>query len=193
MSRGHRASGYNRRMSVLLMRHRFTIDDYHAMAAAGALLPDDRVELVEGEIVDMTPIGLRHAAAVNRLNQALVLGCGARAIVQIRGPFRIGVHSELQPDVLVLRPRNDFYGEAPAMPSDVLLLIEVADSSLAYDRTVKLPLYARAGVREAWLVDLVRNEVTILGEPGPDAFARAEICQRGDQLSPAAFPGLRCP
>jgi Uma2 family endonuclease len=98
MSRGHRASGYNRRMSVLLMRHRFTIDDYHAMAAAGALLPDDRVELVEGEIVDMTPIGLRHAAAVNRLNQALVLGCGARAIVQIRGPFRIGVHSELQPD-----------------------------------------------------------------------------------------------
>jgi len=177
-------------MSVQLVHHRFTVDDYHAMAAAGALKPDDRVELIDGEILDMTPIGSRHAAAVDILNRWLVIGCGSRAIIRVQGPLRLDLHSEPEPDLLALVPRDDFYRDKPPAASDVLLLIEVADSSLSYDRRVKLPLYARAAVREAWLVDLVRNEVEVRREPGPDGFAQVEHCGRGTALSPAAFPNL---
>jgi Uma2 family endonuclease len=177
-------------MSVQLTRHRFTCDDYHAMAAAGALKEDDRVELIEGEIVDMTPIGSRHAAIVDRLNHWLVMGCGARAIVRVQGPVRLGAHSEPQPDLLVLDRRDDFYQDKPPTADDVLLLIEVADSSLQYDQAVKLPLYARAGVREFWLVDLVRNEVQVHREPMPGGFGFVERRGRGSLVEPIAFPGL---
>jgi Uma2 family endonuclease len=148
-------------MAVRVAPHRFTVDDYHAMARAGVLRDDDRVELIEGEIVDMTPIGSRHAAVVDLLTRWLVMGCGTRAIVRVQGPVRLGAHSEPQPDLLVLEPRDDFYQRKPPTGDDVLLLIEVADSSLQYDQAVKLPLYARAGVREVWLVDLVRDEVNV--------------------------------
>ncbi len=117
-------------MSVQLTRHRFTWDDYHAMVAAGVLREDDRVELIEGEIVDMTPIGSRHAAVVDMLTRWLVMGCGTRAIVRVQGPVRVGAHSEPQPDLLALVPRDDFYRDEPPTAEDVLLLIEVADSSL---------------------------------------------------------------
>ena len=177
-------------MSVQLTRHRFTVDDYHAMVSAGALKEDDRVELIEGEIVDMTPIGSRHAATVDLLTRWLVMGCGTRAIVRVQGPVRLGPHSEPQPDLLVLKPRDDFYRIKPAEAADVLLLIEVADSSLQYDRRVKLPLYARAGVREAWLVDLVRDEVEVHREPGPGGFRHVEQRGRGTLLQPSAFPDL---
>ena len=177
-------------MSVQLTRHRFTCDDYHAMVAAGALKDDDRVELIEGEIVDMTPIGSRHAAAVDLLTRWLVMGCGTRAIVRVQGPVRVGAHSEPQPDLLVLVPRDDFYQGKPPTADDVLLLIEVADSSLQYDQTVKLPLYARAGVREVWLVDLVRNEVQVHREPTPGGFGFVERRGRGARVEPIAFPGL---
>ena len=177
-------------MSVQLTRHQFTVDDYHAMVVAGALKEDDRVELIEGEIVDMTPIGLRHAAAVNILNRWLVTGCGSRAIVQCQGPIQIGLRSEPQPDLVALRPEDDFYRNKAATPDDVLLLIEVADRSLLYDRRVKLPLYARAGLREVWIVDLVRDEVQIHREPTPTGFAHAERRGRGARLEPAAFSDL---
>jgi len=107
-------------MSVQLTRHRFTWDDYHAMVAAGALRDDDRVELIEGEIVDRTPIGSRHGAAVDLLNRWLVMGCGTRAIVRVQGPVRVGAHSEPQPDLLVLVPRDDFYRGKPPTVDDVL-------------------------------------------------------------------------
>lgn len=177
-------------MSVQLTRHRFTWDDYHAMAAAGALKEDDRVELIEGEIVDMTPIGSRHAAVVDRLTHRLVMDCGARAIVRVQGPVRLGAHSEPQPDLLVLERRDDFYQDAPPTAGDVRLLIEVADSSLQYDQTVKLPLYARARVREVWLVDLVRNEVQVHREPTLSGFGFVERRGRGSLVEPIAFPGL---
>ena len=105
----------------------------------------------------MTPIGSRHAAVVDRLTTGSLMGCGARAIVRVQGPVRLDPHSEPQPDLLVLERRDDFYQDEPPAANDVLLLIEVADSSLQYDQAVKLPLYARAGVREVWLVDLVRD------------------------------------
>ena len=177
-------------MSVQLIRHRFTVGEYHEMARAGVLTEDDRVELIEGEIVDMTPIGLRHAAAVNVLTRGLATGCGTRAIVQIQGPIPIGLRSEPQPDVLVLRPRDDFYREIAPGPEDVLLLVEVADTSLPYDRTVKIPLYAGAGVPEVWLVDLVRHRVELHRDPGPDGYRAVETRKRGERLTPAAFPDL---
>jgi Uma2 family endonuclease len=161
-------------MSTELIRHRFTADEYHQMAEAGVLRDDDRVELIEGEIVDMTPVGPRHIAVVNRLTQALVKACGDRAIVQIQASIRLGPHSEPQLDAVLLRPRPDFYETAVPGPESVLLVIEVADSSLPYDRGVKLALYARAGIREVWLVDLTRNHVEVHREPTRDGYRRGE-------------------
>jgi hypothetical protein len=175
-------------MSIQLTRHRFTADEYHQMAEAGVLRDDDRVELIEGEIVDMTPIGPRHSAVVNRLTRALVRGCGDRAIVQIQASIRLGLYSEPQPDVALLRPRPDFYESATPGPESVLLLIEVADTSLLYDRGVKLRLYARAGIREVWLVDLVRNHVEVHCEPTQEGYQRSETHGPGDPLMPMALP-----
>jgi Uma2 family endonuclease len=177
-------------MSIQLTRHRFTADEYHQMAEAGVLRDDDRVELIEGEIVDMTPIGSRHGAVVDRLNRTLVRGCGDRAIVRIQGSIRLGLHSEPQPDVALLRPRPDFYETAVPGPESVLLLIEVADASLPYDRTVKLALYARAGIREVWLVDLVRNHVEVHLDAAQEGYRRCETHASGDRLAPMAFPEL---
>jgi Uma2 family endonuclease len=180
-------------MSVQLIRHRFTVEEYYRLAEVGVLKEDDRVELIEGEIVDMTPIGSRHAATVNLLNHWLVTGCGTRGIVQVQGPLRLGFHSEPQPDLVVLTPRDDFYRDKAPAPDDVLLLIEVADTSLPYDQRVKLPLYARAGVREVWLVDLVRHRVEVCTDPGPDGYRRVETRERGDALAPVTFPDLSLP
>ena len=177
-------------MSVQLIRHRFTVEEYHEMARAGVLTEDDRVELIEGEIVDMTPIGLRHQATVDFLTRWLTLGCGERAIVRIQGPIRLGAHSEPQPDVMALAPRDDFYRTTPVTPGDVLLLVEVADTSLPYDRSSKIPLYARAGVREVWLVDLVRDRVEIYRDPGPEGYRSLETRERSARLIPAVFPDL---
>ncbi len=177
-------------MSVQLIRHRFTVGEYHRLAEAGVLREEDRVELIEGEIIEMTPIGLRHAAAVDLLTRWLVQGSGSRAVVRVQGPIQLGLESEAQPDLAVLKPQDDFYRQKGPAPDDVLLLIEVADTSLAYDQRVKLPLYARAGVREVWLVDLVRNRVEVCADPGPDGYRRVETRARGDTLVPATFPEL---
>lgn len=177
-------------MSIQLIRHRFTADEYHRMAEAGVLRDDDRVELIEGEIVDMTPIGPRHGAVVNRLNHALTRSCGDRAIVQIQASIRLGLHSEPQPDVALLRPRADYYEKALPGPESVLLLIEVAETSLPYDRGLKLQLYARAAVPEVWLVDLVRNQVEVHREPTRDGYQRGETLGPGDRLVPMAFPDV---
>ncbi len=160
------------------------------MAAAGVLSDDDRVELIDGEIVDMTPIGSRHMACVDRLNRLLTAACGDRAIVRVQGPIRLGPRSEPQPDVTLLRPRPDFYAEGHPGPDSVLVLVEVADTSLDLDRSVKLPLYARAGIREVWLVDLAASRVVVHRTPGPDGYADVRSTGGDARLSPAAFPGL---
>jgi Uma2 family endonuclease len=177
-------------MSVRLIRHRFSADDFHALARAGVLGEQDRVELVEGEIVDMTPLGRRHVAAVNLLTRRFTVGCGERAVVQIQGPLRLGTHSEVQPDVVVLRPRDDFYRDAAPTVDDVLLVVEVADTSLLYDRTVKVPLYARAGVCEVWLVNQVDDQVEVFRDPTPAGYLVAQARSRAERLAPLAFPDL---
>jgi Uma2 family endonuclease len=180
-------------MSVLLTRHRFTVDEYHEMARAGVLARDARVELIEGEIVDRTPIGLRHQAAVDALTNRLVRQCGDRAIVRVQGSIRLDGRSEPQPDVLLLKPRDDFYRDTPATAEDVLLLVEVADTSLVYDRSVKVPLYARAGVREVWLVDLDAARAEVYRDPASDGYRSVTARERGADLTPAALPDVAVP
>ena len=134
------------REQARVTRRRFTVHEYHRMAEAGILHEDDRVELIEGELIEMAAIGTRHFTCVNGLNRFLVRSVGDEAIVSVQNPVRLDEYGEPQPDLAVIRPRD--YRESLPMPEDVLLLIEVSDTTLAYDRGVKLPMYARKGMRE---------------------------------------------
>ena len=178
-------------VAVLPARHKLDVDAYHRMAEAGIFGENKRIELIDGDLIDMAPIGQGHAAVVNGLNEALVTACAGRAIVSPRNSVRINRSSEPQPDLAVLRRRADFYavGEPPG-PADVLLLIEVADSSLRFDQTVKLPLYARAGVAELWIVDLKRRVVDVYRAPAGDGYGDATIYRPGDHLALALAPGI---
>jgi Uma2 family endonuclease len=170
--------------------HRFTIDDLERMVRAGILREDARVELIEGELLDMNPIGWAHQACVNRLTEALVRSLSGRAIVQPQGPVRLSERSLPQPDLALLRPRPDFYARSGPGPADVLLLVEVSDTTLAYDRDVKVPLYARAGIPEVWLVDLAVEQVLVFREPEHDGYRDSWAYRPGDALSPQAFPDV---
>jgi Uma2 family endonuclease len=171
-----------------LAAHRFTVDEYHRMGEAGVLHEDDRVELLDGQIVQMTPIGIRHAACVNRLN-ALIIGlAGTQATVSIQNPLILGEHEEPQPDVAVLRYRADGYQTGHPRALDTLLVVEVADTSLAYDRDVKVPRYARAGVPEVWLVDLAADRIEVYRQPAAERYADVRAASRGEMLSPLHFP-----
>jgi Uma2 family endonuclease len=183
-------AGRRRRMVEGILTHRFTVEEFHQMGAAGILTEDDRVELIEGELVDMSPIGLSHMACVDHLTLVLVVGVRQRAIVRVQGTVRLGPASEPQPDLLLLKPRQDYYRHIAAGPGDVLLLIEVADTSLVYDRTVKLPLYARAGIPEVWLIDLPGEAVQVCRGPTPAGYSDVQRVPRGGHLSPVAFPDL---
>ena len=176
-------------MSVQVQTRRFTVEEYRRMAEAGILGEDDRVELLDGEIVVMAPIGERHAACVRRLNNLLAARFMGRAIVDAQNPVHLDRWSLPQPDVTLLRPRADFYTVHPG-PGDILLVIEVAETSVEYDREVKIPLYARAGIPEAWLVDLPGERILVCAEPTPDGYRRVRSVGRGEALAPAGLPGV---
>ncbi len=169
-------------------RWRFTVHDYHRMGEAGILHEDDRVELIEGELVEMTAIGTRHFSCVNRLNRLLVMNVGDEAIVSVQNPVRLNEYSEPQPDLAVIRPRD--YRESLPEPDDVLLLIEVSDTTLSYDRGVKLSLYARAGIREVWIVDLSGETIGRYTGPSADGYRHVVQMRRGQTLESIALTGL---
>jgi Uma2 family endonuclease len=177
-------------MSVPLPRRRFTVDEYYRMAETGILAPGERVELIEGEIIRMEAIGSRHAGCVNALTQLLVRGVGDEALVAVQNPVRLSDLSEPQPDVAVLRPRADRYSDSHPGPEDVLLLIEVADTSVGIDRGTKAPLYAVSGIPEYWLVDVRAGEVEVHRESGSSGYGTVTRHRRGEVLRPVAFPGL---
>jgi Uma2 family endonuclease len=172
-------------------RHRLTVHDYHRMADAGIFGEDDRIELIDGDLIDMAPIGSEHAAVVNRLTEAFVLACAGRAIVSVQNPVRLDQSSEPQPDLAILRRQADFYatGGHPG-PADILLLVEVADSSLRFDRTVKLPLYARAGIAELWIVDLQRRVVDVHRRPADDEYGEITTHQPREQVALVLAPEI---
>ncbi|TCZ56708.1 Uma2 family endonuclease [Roseicella aquatilis] len=174
-------------------RHKLDVREYYRMAEADIFEPGERVELIEGEIIDMAPIGSEHNGAVTGLNRKFILGAGERAVVTVQGPLRLSDVSEPQPDLLLLKPRADDYRSEHPVPSEVLLLVEVADSSLRFDRGVKLPLYARHKVPEVWIVNLGDNVVDVYRTPKDDAYLTTRRAARGEVLEPALLPGLRIP
>lgn len=178
-------------MSVQLKKRLFTAAEYEAMERAGILTEDDRVELIEGEIIQKMPIGSRHAACVLRLTRAFSQGVQDRALVSVQNPVRLGEYSEPEPDLVLVRPRADFYAGAHPGPADVLLLVEVADTALPFDREVKLPLYGRFAIPEVWIVDLEGGRVEVFRDPSPAGYRTEHVYHRGDQaLAPQALPDL---
>lgn len=171
-------------MAVQVLRRRFTVEEYHQMGQAGILNKEDRVELLEGEIVEMAPIGSRHQATVDRLNWLFSGRAADAAVVRVQGPVRVAGDSEPQPDILLLRSRADFYAAAHPGPADVILLVEVSDSSIEYDREVKLPLYARHGIPEVWIVDLDKEVIEVYTDPTVDGYRGVSQLGRGQTLSP---------
>jgi Uma2 family endonuclease len=172
-------------------RLRITVDRYQKMVAAGVLTSSDRVELIEGEILDMAPIGTRHAAVTGRLVKRLVLSLGDAATVRAANPIDLGRFSEPEPDLLVLKPRADDYMSAHPQAQDVLLLIEVADSSLAFDQSAKRDLYARYGVNEYWVVDLNGQRIFSYLWAARGVFQRSREYLLDDTISPQAFPDFK--
>ena len=177
-------------MGMPLTEHRFTVDEYHRKGEAGIIREDDRVELIRGRVVQMSPIGRRHAGCVKYLGNTLVRLLGPRAVVGIQDPVITGPEGEPQPDVAALLPRPDFYRHQHPAPDDILLLVEVADSSLDYDRSEKIPLYAEAGVREVWLVNLAGEAVEVYRDPREGHYRDVHTARRGETIAPLAFPDV---
>jgi len=174
-------------------RRALTVAEYHRMGEVGILTEDDRVELIEGELVAMSPIGSEHSGTVNGLTRLLVMAVGNRGVVAVQNPVQLDDRSEPQPDFAVLKPRSDDYRRATPRADDVLLLIEIADSSLAYDRTVKRSLYARHRIPEFWIVNLAAGEVEVCRNPSGDHYASVSPAGRADILEPELLPGATIP
>ena len=174
-------------------RRLFTRAEYHRMAEVGILKHSDRVELIRGEIVTMSPPGRRHSAFVDNLTQLLVLRLAGRAWVRVQNPVVLDEYSEPQPDLALLRRREVPYKDADATGEDVLLLIEVADSSIRYDRTTKLRLYAEAGVPEYWIVDCTAESVDVYRSPDARGYAEVVVATGTGSVTPRAVPDLTLP
>jgi Uma2 family endonuclease len=180
-------------MTVTLKRRLFTVDEYQRMGETGIIHEDERVELLDGEIFKMSPIGGPHIWCINKANLVLVVRLQGRAFVSIQNPVRLNDMTEPQPDVVVLRmPADPDAAEVP-VAADVLLLIEVADSSLDYDRGEKLPRYAAAGIPEVWIADLIHKRVEVYRDPVGDRYHYEAIVERAGVLTPLAFPDVAIP
>jgi Uma2 family endonuclease len=170
-------------MSVQIARRHFKINEYYRMTEAGILAEGDRVELIDGEIVEMSPIKSRHAACVDRLNKLLNRLVAQDAIVSVQNPIVLDDYSEPQPDISLLRPRADFYAQGHPRPADVLLVVEVADSSTQFDREIKLPLYAEAMLPEVWLINLPDETVERYSQPADGAYQITQMFKRDEVLT----------
>lgn len=184
-------------LGARVQRRRFDVEEYHRMAEAGILSEDDRVELIDGEIVEMSPIGSAHQAVVDRLTRMLVNFAAQNYIVRPQGPIRLDEHGEPQPDLSLLRYREDFYEREHPGPRDTLLLIEVSETSLEYDRSVKLPLYAGAEVPEVWIVDLAAGRIEIYADPcreaGSARYETKRVHGRNEEVVSETVSGLALP
>jgi Uma2 family endonuclease len=177
-------------MEVAAARRRFTRKEYYRMAEVGILREDDRVELIRGEIVEMSPPGRHHRAFVNNLNRLLSRRLPEQTVVSVQNPLALSDDTEPQPDLAVLRTRDVSYKDREAWAEDALLVIEVAESSLAYDRTTKRRLYAEAGIPEYWVVDCAAETIEVHRGPGPDGYREVRLVTGAAALSPQAFPDV---
>jgi Uma2 family endonuclease len=175
-------------MALAYQPRQFTVDEYYAMGAAGVFRPAERVELLDGTIVEMAPIGALHGGIVDRIAQALIIRFATRAIVRVQGAVRLSQRSEVEPDIALLRPRSDFYTSTHPGPADVLAIIEVAQSSFPYDAGPKRAAYARAGIADYWIADLKSVTLTILRDPSGSGYASRTDATAGETASLLAFP-----
>ena len=178
-------------MATEISRRLFTVDDYHRMADAGILSQRDRVELIYGEVLAMSPSGPRHGAWVDRAAQVMFNITRARAIVRVQGNVGLDEYDEPQPDIVLLRPKDDFYFSKLPSPSDILLIIEVADSSLEYDRTIKARLYAETGIQEYWVMDLRNDRLFAYSNPSGKSYGIVRELHRGDVIAPQLLSECR--
>ena len=176
-------------MAIQNPKRLISVDDYHRMAEDGIFAQDERVELIEGEIVEMTAIGDSHTHRVRSLILQFHRRFLNRVIVDVQNPIRLGDWSEPQPDLALLEWRDDAYASAPTA-KDIVLVVEVADSSVTYDRNVKGPLYSRQGIREYWLFDLRAKVLEVYRRPGPDGYAEVRRLRHGDSIALEAFPDV---
>jgi len=172
-------------------RHRLTVDQYYRMAEAGIFKEDDRVELIEGEIIDMPPIGIDHAYFVNRLTSLFIQSVGLQANVSSQNPIRLNSRSVPQPDIALLHYRDDFYRHAHPRPEDIILLVEVSDTTLRYDREVKLPLYARHEIPEVWIVDLEHQRLEVLRQPNEGVYLEIFSPSQDETIAPIGLAEAR--
>ncbi|MCM1984443.1 Uma2 family endonuclease [Lyngbya confervoides] len=178
-------------MTVQILRKKFTVGQYHQMIESGILTDRDRVELLRGEIIEMSPIGMQHAACVDRLTELLVGTFRGKAIVRVQNPIQLSTRSEPQPDFAILQRRSDFYANGHPQPSDVFALIEVSDTTVEFDRTVKVPLYAKDNIVEVWIVDLNAKAVQIYREPSDAGYQQVQTCRRGQAIAFQAFTDIQ--
>lgn len=180
-------------MAVEISRRLFTVHEYHLMVDAGILCEDDRVELIRGQVLEMSPIGPRHSAAVLRANNTLGKVVGDRAIVGVQGSIRLDEYDEPQPDIYLLRPKEDFYASGHAGAKDVFLIVEMADSSLLYDQTIKMELYAETGVPEYWVADIQNDCLVVYNDPAKDGYRTVRTFGRSISVVPQLLPDLSIP
>ena len=179
------------RMSAALhhpQRHPITVEEYLRMGEGNVFAPDARLELIEGEIIEMAPIGSPHAGTVAILGRLLVRAVGDTAVVWVQNPVRIGERSMPQQDVVLLKPRADMYTRSHPTPADVLLLIEVSDATLRFDVATKVPLYAQAGIVETWVVDIESARVQVFRDPGADGYRTSFTVSGSERMSSSAMP-----
>jgi len=170
--------------------HRFTIEEYHRLTQTGILHEDDNVELIEGRIVDMTPIGTKHASCVTRLNEIFSERLQRSVIISVQNPIYINEYSEPEPDIAILKRRSDFYSERLPCPDDILLIIEVADTSIEYDKVIKIPLYAKAKVQEVWIINLLDNAIEVYRSPSSEGYRIVTKIDHTLTVSPQSFPDV---
>jgi Uma2 family endonuclease len=177
-------------MTAQLLTHKFTTQQYHLMHEAGVFAEGDRLELINGEITKMSPIGRKHAACINRLVRSFTKKLGAQIVLSVQNSIRMDDNSQPQPDLAILKLRNDFYEEGLPTPSDILLIIEVSDSTITYDRDVKMPLYAAAGIPEMWLFDVNKKAIEGYSLPSPSGYKQMRRYEANDTLEMITFPDV---
>ena len=176
-----------------LSRHKLNLSDFQRMTEAGIFTPEQRIELLDGELFDMPPIGPLHSGKTNRLTLLLVQAIGGKAIVSVQNPIILGEHSQPQPDLTVLRPRPDFYETHPPGAQDILLLVEIADPTADTDRAYKIPLYARHGIPEVWLVDVKRKQVEFYRQPEQGRYRQVHLARPDEIIRLSQLPEAEIP
>jgi Uma2 family endonuclease len=171
-------------------QYQFTVEEYHQMGEAGIFTEDDRIELLNGRIYTMSPIGSKHFGCVNRLNAFFSTRLAGKAVVSVQNPVVLNDRSEPEPDITLLRYRDDFYEAQLPDAGDVLLLIEVSDATLRFDKEVKLPLYAQNGIPEVWIINLKAACVEVYTDPQNGSYGQLQTLKRGQSISPQLIPAL---